>query len=105
MQAGRVQLAQPVVERRFVLRRHQLRREDQIRRAPRQRRERLERPLGGLCHDELHVQPIASDGGDARRLTAVRFDGEDERHYVRVMKSTRTMAARPKMVSGAYERL
>ena len=45
------------------------------------------------------------DGLQLARLMAIRFDGEDERHYIRTMKSVSMAAAIAKISNGACARL
>ena len=99
VRGGRPELAQPSGEGRFVTRRQQGRRQDQIGDAITQRRERAGRRFG---QDELRADAAADNGGQARCLVAVRFDSDDQRlRHSLSMNVTSTVAATTKMTIGA----
>jgi hypothetical protein len=72
-----IQLAQPIGERRFVLRRQQQRGEHEIGHSS---TERLERAFSRLGDDDLDLQLTAGERSQLRRLAAIRLNGKEDRH-------------------------
>ncbi len=99
---GAVECAETSGERRFVFRRQQRGGQDQIRDAVAQG---AECALGRRFEHELRIEAASRNGLQLARLMAIGFDGEDERHYIRTMKSVSMAAAIAKISIGACARL